>query len=228
MATTPAITSPLAGLPANVTTRGSTAAAGATEEDGASADRFLKLLVTQMQNQDPLNPMDNAQVTSQMAQINTVNGIEKVNTSLQGLSGQFMQLQVMQGAALVGHDVVVPGNRLAVEGNVARGGFELNGPASAVKLQVSTASGQVLDVVDMGAKGAGVQSFDWDASETLKAGIDPATLRFKVISTTGGVSQEASPLMRDRVNSINTDGKNLNLELDNSGSVPYSAVKAFS
>jgi hypothetical protein len=52
--------------------------------EAGSADRFLKLLVTQMQNQDPLNPMDNAQITSQMAQINTVNGIEKLNTTVAG------------------------------------------------------------------------------------------------------------------------------------------------
>ena len=50
-------------------------AATSSANDAGSADRFLKLLVTQMQNQDPLNPMDNAQITSQMAQINTVNGV---------------------------------------------------------------------------------------------------------------------------------------------------------
>ncbi len=61
------------------------------EDDAGSADRFLKLLVAQMQNQDPMNPMDNAQVTSQMAQINTVSGIEKLNTTVQGLNGQFVQ-----------------------------------------------------------------------------------------------------------------------------------------
>ncbi len=71
-----------------------------------------------MQNQDPLNPLDNAQVTSQLAQINTVNGIEKLNTTVQGLSGQFMQMQALQGASLVGRDVVVAGNQLAFEDGV--------------------------------------------------------------------------------------------------------------
>ncbi|HEY9105542.1 MAG TPA: flagellar hook capping FlgD N-terminal domain-containing protein, partial [Roseateles sp.] len=80
--------------------------------DTTSADRFLKLLVAQMQNQDPLNPLDNAQVTSQMAQINTVNGIEKLNTTVQGLQSQFVQMQALQGASLVGHDVVVAGNKM--------------------------------------------------------------------------------------------------------------------
>src|SRR5512147_131653 len=79
------------------------------------ADRFLKLLVAQMQNQDPLNPMDNAQVTSQMAQINTVTGIEKLNTTVQGLNSQFVQMQALQGASLVGRDVIVPGNLVDID-----------------------------------------------------------------------------------------------------------------
>ena len=70
----------------------STPAASAASDASVTSDRFLKLLVAQMQNQDPLNPMDNAQVTSQMAQINTVTGIDKLNATVQGLSSQFMQL----------------------------------------------------------------------------------------------------------------------------------------
>src|SRR5512147_97500 len=99
----------------------------------ATSERFLKLLVAQMQNQDPLSPMDNAQVTSQMAQINTVSGIEKLNTTVEGLSSQFAQLQSVQGAALVGHDVVVPGNTLQIADGTGEGGFELAGPADQVK-----------------------------------------------------------------------------------------------
>src|SRR4051812_49353130 len=71
-----------------------------------ASDRFMKLLVAQMKNQDPLNPMDNAQVTSQMAQISTVTGIDKLNSSVQGLSTQFIQMQALQSAALVGSDVI--------------------------------------------------------------------------------------------------------------------------
>ncbi len=220
------VSSPLSGLPASLTS-GSTSSAAPAEDAAGTADRFLKLLVAQMQNQDPLNPMDNAQVTSQMAQINTVNGIEKVNTALQGLSSQFMQLQVMQGTGLVGRDVVVKGDHLAVSGGVGRGAFELGGPASAVKVDVKTTTGQLLDVIELGAQTAGVQNFEWDAAKLAAQGIDAKSLRFKVTATTGGVATEATTLMLDRVNSVSTSGKALNLELGISGAVPYSAVKAF-
>ena len=90
-------------------------ASSAASDATMTSDRFLKLLVAQMKNQDPLNPMDNAQVTSQMAQINTVTGIDKLNTTVAGLSAQFMQMQAMQGASLVGHDVIVAGNKLDID-----------------------------------------------------------------------------------------------------------------
>ena len=91
-----------------------------TKNEAGSQDRFLKLLVAQMQNQDPMNPLDNAQVTSQMAQINTVSGIDKLNTTVAGLNGQLVQLQALQGATLVGRDVTVAGNRLSVQGGVGK------------------------------------------------------------------------------------------------------------
>jgi flagellar basal-body rod modification protein FlgD len=64
----------------------------------AAQDRFLKLLVAQLNNQDPMNPMDNAQMTSQMAQINTVTGIQQVNETLKSLAEQFSAMQVLQAA----------------------------------------------------------------------------------------------------------------------------------
>ena len=194
----------------------------ATANEAGSADRFLKLLVAQMQNQDPLSPMDNAQVTSQMAQINTVTGIEKLNTTVQGLQGQFVQMQALQGANLVGRDVIVPGNKLAVQDGVGQGGFELNSAADNVKVEVLNAAGHVIDTVNLGAQTAGMHSFDWTAGTNNTTG---AT--FRLSATSGGVKLDATALMRDKVDAVNTSGDSLTLELKNSGSVAYSKVKAF-
>ena len=191
-------------------------------DDPGSQDRFLKLLITQIQNQDPLSPMDNAQVTSQIAQINTVSGIQQLNTTVQGLSGQFTQLQALQSASLVGRDVVVPGNVLDINSGVGQGGFELSGPADAVKVDVLSPSGQVIDTLALGALGSGSHSFDWPAGTAT----NDSGLRFRVTATSGSVSSTPTLLMRDRVNAINTSGNALNLELQNAGSVPYSSVRA--
>ncbi|MDO9313927.1 MAG: flagellar hook capping FlgD N-terminal domain-containing protein [Burkholderiaceae bacterium] len=193
-----------------------------TADEAGSEDRFLKLLVTQLQNQDPLKPMDNAELTSQIAQINTVKGINKLNSSVEGLSGQFTQMQALQGAALVGRDVVVPGNVLDIAEGVGQGGFELAGAADAVQVEVLSPAGAVVDTFGLGALGSGMHSFDWPTTTAT----NDSGLRFRVTASNGTVKSTPTLLMRDRVNAVTTSGNTLNLELQNSGSVPYSSVKA--
>ena len=190
----------------------------------ATSERFLKLLVAQMQNQDPLSPMDNAQVTSQMAQINTVSGIEKLNLTVQGLSSQFAQLQAVQGVSLVGHDVVVPGNTLQVaEDATAQAGYELANPADQVKVEILAPSGKVIDTLNLGAQTSGVHSFDWQAGANASA----TGLRFRVTATSGSVNTAATTLVRDKVAAVSTANSVFSLELENAGTVPYSSIKAF-
>jgi flagellar basal-body rod modification protein FlgD len=198
--------------------------ATASKEDANAADRFLKLLVTQMQNQDPLNPMDNAQVTSQMAQINTVNGIEKLNTTVKSLSGQFVQMQALQGAALVGREVVVAGNQLSVKDGAARGGFELASPVDSVEVEVLSASGQVVDTLKLGAQPTGMHSFNWAPGKDMPTN----GLSFRVKALTGGLQSSPTPLMRASVEAVSTSGNSLQIELGNGKTVPYSDIKAFS
>ena len=202
----------------------SSPAASSNADATITSERFLNLLVAQMQKQDPLSPMDNAQVTSQMAQINTVTGIDKLNTTVAGLSAQFMQMQAMQGATLVGHDVIVAGNKLDIDPATAigQGGFEIQVPADAVKVEILSPSGAVVQTLNLGAQGAGMHSFDWPAGTAT----DSSGLTFRVTATAGGVAIASTPLMRDRVDAVTTNGNSFNLELEKSGSTPYSSVKA--
>jgi len=205
---------------------GTSAAAPTTTTNAAMADasdRFLKLLVTQMQNQDPLNPLDNAQVTSQMAQINTVTGIDKLNTTMANMSASFTQMQMLQGASLVGHGVMLEGDKLHFdeEGTTA-GAYELSAAAANVRIEIVNSAGVVVDTISEQGKAAGRQGFTWTAPE----GTDTKDLRFKVTATTDGKTTAVSTLMSDYVAAVsNTDGA-LTLELAFSGSTPYSKVKA--
>jgi len=197
-----------------------------TANDAGSADRFLKLLVTQLQNQDPLNPLDNAQITSQMAQINTVSGIEKLNTTVEGLNGQFMQMQVLQGTALVGRDVTLPGNKLALENGTGTGGFELAGAADRVVVEVLAPSGRVLDTLNLGAQTPGRNGFSWSPAAATGA-VEGEKYTFRITATTGTVRVGAEPLMLDRVRAVSVEGDRLMLETQNAGRVAYSDVRAF-
>ena len=202
---------------------GSSASSTQTANEAGSAERFLKLLVAQMQNQDPLNPTDNAQVTTQLAQINTVNGIEKLNTTVQGLHGQFTNLQALQSVSLVGRDITVQGNRMWVEDGQGVGGFELGGAADRVKVEVLSPAGVVLDTLELGAQGSGRHAFDW----TPKAGVDTEGARFRVSATTGTTAVASTALMRDHIDSVSTTGGQLTLETRLSGPISYDVVKAF-
>ena len=120
-------------------------------------DRFMKLLVAQMKNQDPLNPMDNAQMTSQIAQINTVSGIEKLNTTVDSLRASFVSLQAQGAAQLVGRDVLVEGSGLNLVNGAARAGLDLDGSASAVKVEILDSAGRTVQTMNLGPLPAGVK-----------------------------------------------------------------------
>ncbi len=195
---------------------GSPSAAAASD----AGDRFLKLLVTQMQNQDPLNPMDNAQVTSQMAQISTVSGIDKLNASIGGINSLLLQSQSLEGAGLVGKSVLLAGNQLelAADGS-ASGGFELAGAADAVTVSVKNAAGKVIDTLELGAESGGRHGFDWKSADAALTG-----LTFSVAARAGAAAVNATPLVADTVDAVYSDGGQLNVGTRNHGVVRYGDV----
>ena len=198
---------------------------GAAQSASEMSDQFLKLLVSQLKNQDPLNPVDNAQMTSQMAQISTVGGIQSLNTSVTALNTSLLQMQAMQGAALVGRDVTLPGNMIAVTGGLtgtaAGGSFGLSAGASSVRIDVLNAAGVQVDSLNLGSQSAGQHSFSWPngsgASQT-----DGYT--FKVSASSGTTAVGSTALMQDTVKAISTTGSALTLELARSGKVPYASI----
>ena len=215
----------LASLNGSSSTATATTATDPTKSTGSGSEQqFLKLLTTQLQNQDPLNPMDNAQLTSQIAQINTVSGISTLNTSVTALSNQFMQMQALQSASLVGKDVVVAGNQVDIDSTTGtgQGGFSLDTPADAVKVDIVNSSGVVVGSMNLGAQTAGQHSFEWSPGS-----VDTSNgLTFKVTASSGSSALTPTLLMTDKVVAINTSGDTLQLELQKAGTVPYSSVKA--
>ena len=196
--------------------------ASVTKNEAGSEDRFLKLLVAQMQNQDPMNPLDNAQVTSQMAQINTVTGIQQVNETLKDMATQFSGMQVLQGSTMVGHDVLLESNQLSRNAGVAAGAIDLAGKADTVKIDILSPGGQVLDSLNLGPKSAGRQNFSWDASQYTGLG-EPT---FRVTATQGGKAVAATALARDKVLSVGSESGVMTVQLQGRGAVAYDKVKA--
>ena len=145
-------------------TRTSAAAATSAKAAEDPQNRFLTLLVTQMKNQDPLNPMDNAEVTSQMAQISTVSGIDKLGDTLRSMQGTLTGAQSVQAVSMIGRHVVAPGDSLQFDGSPVPVGFELEAGAVRAELSIKDAQGRVVHERRLDGLSAGRQSVVWDGS----------------------------------------------------------------
>ena len=197
-------------------------------DPSAAQDRFLKLLVAQLNNQDPMNPLDNAQMTSQMAQINTVTGIQQLNLTMVAMAEQFASMQAMQGTMLLGRSVQVEGDSLAVEkaedGSLTgKGAFELGNAASAVKVDILTPGGQVVGTVELGAQEPGMHPFTWDAS---KYAGDSDSLRFRVTATNKEGAVESRSYMQSKVVGTSVEEGLLTLNLASGASIKYRDVRS--
>jgi len=190
---------------------GSTKAKGGVEE---SQDRFLKLLVTQMKNQDPLNPMDNAQVTSQMAQLSTVSGIDKLNATLAALSSSMAASQSMQASSMIGRVVMAPGNRIELKNGKGMAGLELAQPADSVTVQIKDTAGNVVRSLNMGSHSAGVVPVLWDGKNDAGSELEDGNYQFSTAATLGGKNTNADALSYGLVNGVmqRPEGTKLNVE----------------
>jgi flagellar basal-body rod modification protein FlgD len=188
----------------------------------AQTDRFLKLLVAQLNNQDPMNPMDNAQMTSQMAQINTVSGIQQLNETMKSMATQFNAMQFLQGSAMVGKGVMLESNTLTIKNKVAAGAVNLETKADKVTIQILTPGGQQVDKIELGAQEAGLAGFQWDASNYTGTG-SPV---FKVTATLNGKPVATTSLAYDTVVAVGSNEGNLTVELAGRSAVAYSDIKS--
>ena len=147
------------------TINGTSSGSAATSTGNSPTDMqttFLRLLTTQLQNQDPTNPMDSSQMTSQLAQINTVTGISQLNTTLTSLASQLSAGQNAQASLLIGQNVLVPGSTTSVVSGASSGfGVTLASNMSDVTVTVKNSSGQVVNTLDLGAQQAGTIPVSW-------------------------------------------------------------------
>lgn len=204
----------------------STVKSGATGPTAENPqDRFLKLLVTQLKNQDPLNPLDNAQMTSQLAQMSTVSGIEKLNTTLGSLVDSFGNSQSMQAAGLIGKSVLTPGSQLSLTAGVAYGGVNLTAAADKVKLNILNSAGQVVQTQDLGARDAGVFNFAWDGMTDADTKAPDGKYTFSVEATQGANKVAAEALQIGTVSALVRTNSGFLLDLGAGGTVDFKGVQ---
>ncbi|MBS1231129.1 MAG: flagellar biosynthesis protein FlgD [Proteobacteria bacterium] len=236
MTTTTSATSGTTVFDAINTANGVGATTASTSE--ATQDRFLKLLVTQLQNQDPLNPMDNAQMTTQLAQISTVTGIDKLNTTLSSMIDSVASSQNVQTAGMIGKSVLVAGSNLELTSSTAKdstgkdvttktavGGVKLASAADSVTVTIKDKSGNVVSVQNLGAQKAGVFNYSWDGTTDAKTTADDGTYSISVSALQGTNKVEATAMQFGTVSALIRSGSTFLLDLGSLGNVALSDVQ---
>lgn len=207
----------------------SSSSASSTSSTTTSEDiqnRFLTLLVAQLENQDPLNPLDNTEITSQLSQMSTVQGIEQLNTKLSSLVESLANSQAVQASALIGNTVLVPGSNLTLSEGEAYGGVNLASAADQVTVNILDSTGKVIQTQTLGANEAGNVLFSWDGSTSSGTTATDGAYTFKVTATKGTTSVTTEALQLGTVSALtrNTSG-NFVLDLGSLGKFDFDDVQ---
>ena len=206
----------------------STAQAVESSKDKLGQKDFLKLMVAQLKNQDPLKPMENGDFLGQMAQFSSVTGLQELQASFNQLAGVMQSNQALQASALVGRSALVPGNAAVLSaGQTVSGAVDLPASTSDVALAVTDQSGKVVRLMSMGPQASGLASFQWDG-KTDAGELAPAG-RYKIVANAmlDGKVQAVDTLVAARVESVTLGrgGQESTLNLAGLGSLEMSKVR---
>jgi flagellar basal-body rod modification protein FlgD len=216
----------------NGTSSASSATGSTSSTAGTSAadlqNTFLQLLVAQLKNQDPTNPMDSSQMTSQLAQISTVQGISQLNTSLSSLSAQLTAGQQSQAALLIGSTVLAPGSSISVaSGQSSAFGVTLANDVSDLQVVVKNSAGTIVNTIDLGKQSAGTIPVGWTPTDSSGNTLPDGTYTISATGTINGQPATATTLTGATVESVVTQSSGAaGLVLSNGSTVGLTGVAA--
>ncbi len=191
-------------------------------------NEFLELLVAQMNNQNPLEPQENGEFIGQLAQFSTVEGVEKLNSSMETILSGYQSSQALQASSLVGRKVIVPADKAVVDtSETFKASLVLPTSSSNVFVNVYDSTGASVGRVNMGAQEAGNISFIWDGKDSSGKVLPPGTYRFEAQATYQGETKGLYTLLPANVDSVTLgqNGGELMLNLAGVGSIGLSQVQ---
>ena len=188
-------------------------------------DRFLKLLVTQIRNQDPLNPMEQAEMTSQLAQLNMASGIEKLNASISALVGSYEESQTMQAASMIGKHVLVEGKSLDLTSAGGVAGYELKGAADKLTVTIKDGNGLIMRTLEMNDVEAGTGNFFWDGKTDAGVAAVAGKYSFSIEAIRGKDTVGSTELSVGTVNAVTRSNNGYELDLGELGGFKFTDVR---
>ena len=197
-------------------------------DDGLDRNAFLTLLTTQLQNQNPLDPMKNEQFVAQLAQFSQLEGITNMSTSLSDVADVIRSDRIMTGANLVGKSVFGQTGRISTDGQAASDiEFELPYGADQVEVGIyDPVSGSLVRSIVVGPQNSGTFSMAWDGRKADGTQASPGSYIIRGNVVIGGNSEMVTPSTYQRVETVSWDALNsdLNLNLAGGVSIPMAQV----
>ena len=199
-----------------------------TGKNKLGKDAFLQLLVTQLKNQNPLDPQDNSAFVAQLAQFSSLEGITTLNTSVNNISGSFKSSQALQASSLVGRSVVVQTGSAYVDTTKSMtGSVVVPTSVASSTVTVTDKDGKTVKTIDLGSQAQGNASFVWDGTNTAGEKVDPGTYTFKASAPIDDKATDLITYLPATVNSVTLSqtGGEMMLNLANMGSIALSKVQ---
>jgi flagellar basal-body rod modification protein FlgD len=213
----------------NKTSDGLASAAGSASGNKAlGKDAFLQLLVTQLKNQNPLEPQDNGEFVAQLAQFSSLEGITTLNDTVTGLASNYNSSQALQASSLVGRSVIAPGDKAVVDTTKSLSGtVVIPTSVASASLKITDADGKTVRTIDLGSQKAGNASFIWDGKNDAGVTVPAGTYTFGASTSIDGQSVALITNLPATVNSvtISQTGGELMLNLAGLGSIALSKVQ---
>jgi flagellar basal-body rod modification protein FlgD len=188
---------------------------------------FLQLLTTQLQDQDPTQPMDNSQMASELAQFATLSTDQNIYSTLQtmnsNISSSTQSSQVLNASNLVGKQVLVPSSTLDYSGSTVNGGVNVT-TAGDVVVNITNSSGQVVNSIDLGTQPVGLAQFSWNGTDSSGNAVASGT--YTVSANNGGSTSALSTYVAGSVTGVGYGGSSEGtyLQVAGIGGVPLSQV----
>lgn len=190
------------------TTDTSAASAAMKQSIGMNKDDFLKLFMTQLQNQDPLNPMDSTEQISQLAQLTQVEQSYNTNSNLQSIISALGASSALSAISFVGNEVTAAGSRVALkDGEGADVRFNVPKAAEQVSVNIMDANGNIVRSLTGGVTAAGESTIAWDGKDANGTQLPAGAYSVAVTGTdVAGNTFACSPFIRGTVEGINFAG----------------------
>ncbi len=211
------------------------------ESNELGQQAFLKLMITQLENQDPLSPQENTEFIAQLAQFSSVESLDSLNTQFEGFADNFVANQALQASSLVGRSVTVPAQTTQLEpGGVVTASVDIPMSSPEIKVFIRTEQGDLVDQIIAGPVEAGEAVVRWDGKNaelngdrldwqsSHEEGVGPGTYQIEIASNVDGDSTQLQTFLSANVNSV-TVGQNgtLTLNLAGVGAKSLADVKQF-